>query len=533
MKVVIADDEQKICQLIQLLIDWEALGMEIAAVVHNGVDAVEAVKEYQPDIMITDIKMPGYDGLEMISRAKEINPELEFIIISGYRNFNYAQQAIKYGVKDYLLKPIGEQELREALNNIRVKYMERKEALSQEEALKMKIQSNIDRIRVDALKLFLNRKYRMEDMALEAVNEAYHFHFQAGCFRMVMVKLDGIYHVNRTELEYMEHKVLQILEHKLRPVCIDMECTMEPDAFCIILNYEPDVDIRRTLNSILEELVLQKEIFEHLEVTIGLGLRADHISDIYYSQKSAVWAVEQRLMEGTNRIIEGKGKSSNDFADSEIFLNFNKEMTRALDGMDVDAVRSALRYLQKELQIRKETNGHEVLQMAKETMNLYLFHVRRRKHHSEKLDELFEVFNSEINKYGSVDGVFRYLTRIITSSFEEEIEMMRSADTRPIREAKKYIEDNYQKPITLEIVSNEVGFNPAYFSTLFKKETDTTFSEYLQEYRINQAKLLLKETNMSIQSVCETVGYNDMKSFKKVFVKYAGLNPRDFRKLYS
>lgn len=236
MKVVIADDEQKICQLIQLLIDWEALGMEIAAVVHNGVDAVEAVKEYQPDIMITDIKMPGYDGLEMISRAKEINPELEFIIISGYRNFNYAQQAIKYGVKDYLLKPIGEQELREALNNIRVKYMERKEALSQEEALKMKIQSNIDRIRVDALKLFLNRKYRMEDMALEAVNEAYHFHFQAGCFRMVMVKLDGIYHVNRTELEYMEHKVLQILEHKLRPVCIDMECTMEPDAFCIILN---------------------------------------------------------------------------------------------------------------------------------------------------------------------------------------------------------------------------------------------------------------------------------------------------------
>ncbi|NLM13225.1 MAG: response regulator, partial [Epulopiscium sp.] len=106
IRVVVADDEEKVYQLICSLIDWKALDMEIVGVAHNSIEALELIQSLHPDIMITDIRMPGYDGLELINRGKQIKNGIEFIIISGYNHFEYAQTAIKYGVSDYLLKPI-------------------------------------------------------------------------------------------------------------------------------------------------------------------------------------------------------------------------------------------------------------------------------------------------------------------------------------------------------------------------------------------------------------------------------------------
>ncbi|MEG1575342.1 MAG: response regulator, partial [Clostridium sp.] len=115
LKVIVADDEEKICQLIVKLVDWTSLGMEVAAIASNGIEAMEKIISLKPDIVITDIRMPGYDGLELIKRAKSEGINTEFIIISGYRHFEYAQNAIRYGVGDYLLKPIKKDELMDAL----------------------------------------------------------------------------------------------------------------------------------------------------------------------------------------------------------------------------------------------------------------------------------------------------------------------------------------------------------------------------------------------------------------------------------
>ena len=106
LKVIIADDEERVCRLVQVLADWDALGMEVAGTASNGLEALELVKQVRPDILITDIRMPGCYGLELIQHAKESLPQLEIVIISGYAHFEYAQSALKHGVGDYLLKPI-------------------------------------------------------------------------------------------------------------------------------------------------------------------------------------------------------------------------------------------------------------------------------------------------------------------------------------------------------------------------------------------------------------------------------------------
>lgn len=111
IKVLIVDDEFRVCQLICNLIDWGSLDMQIIGVAHNGIEARELARETVPDLVITDIRMPGCTGLELVEQLREIYRSVSFIIISGYTNFEYTRLAIQYGVSDYLLKPIDKEEL--------------------------------------------------------------------------------------------------------------------------------------------------------------------------------------------------------------------------------------------------------------------------------------------------------------------------------------------------------------------------------------------------------------------------------------
>ncbi len=124
LKVLIADDEKKVCQLVANLIDWESLGFEIVGVVNDGISAYKFIQENTVNLMITDIRMPECDGMELIQKAKVLYPNLHIVIISGYSQFDYAQNAIRYGVEDYLLKPIRKKDLMATLQKILDRYKE-------------------------------------------------------------------------------------------------------------------------------------------------------------------------------------------------------------------------------------------------------------------------------------------------------------------------------------------------------------------------------------------------------------------------
>ncbi len=251
------------------------------------------------------------------------------------------------------------------------------------------------------------------------------------------------------------------------------------------------------------------------------------------SYKAAILAYEQRLVLGTNRVIEGAITTSNNLVESSLFHDFNKDMKAALERLDKEAVTSAIHYIREGLRNRPETSGHELLQMTKEICNLFLFTMHYNKFPVDGGDNFLENFSMNVNDIGSVYKLYQYLTDVIVNSMDKIIEDKRQSDTRPIRDAKQFIQTNYKRQITLEEVSGKVGFNATYFSSLFKKETGYTFLEYLSEIRINKAKELLKDTNYSIMVICEHVGYSDIKHFTKTFVKYTSLKPNEYRKLYS
>ncbi|MDO4276884.1 MAG: response regulator [Eubacteriales bacterium] len=535
IKVVIADDEKRVCDLIQFLVDWDSLGMEVVFVAYNGIQALEAIEKYRPDVVITDIRMPGYSGLEMIERAKSLVPDMEIVIISGYSRFEYAKEAIKFGVREYLLKPIRQEELAGALARISAEYRQRQKRLSDDEKLRSFERKDLARTRSALFEeVLFQKRLERQELTIENLNNLYQFHFGDGLFQVVVLKIDGFHEGKGKDLEFAEEKVRKLLPEFLGSECIDMEYFLERGMFYIFLNFTRDKQsLRRQLKALLAELLLQKDILKELDITIGAGEILDSPERIRESFKSALWSVEQRLIEGTHRVIESRGEYTSNLADSELFHNFNRNFIQVLECQDLDGVRREIQELRDALLSDRKVTGHEILQMSKEVMNLYSLTMTKGQFPTEHLEELFDDFNQGIHSYGSVKEIFDYLETMLCRSFIKMMEDKKQADSRPIREAKKYIQENFAGPITLEKVSEVVGFNPAYFSGLFKQETGTTFTEYLLKLRMEQAKTLLKETKLSVSSICTQVGYSDTKHFTKSFTKYTSLKPNEYRKLYS
>lgn len=536
LKVIVADDEEKICQLIVKLIDWAALGMEVAAIANNGIQAMEQILSVKPDIVITDIRMPGYDGLELIKRAKQEGIHAEFIIISGYRHFEYAQNAIRYGVGDYILKPVKKDELTEALKRIGERYRERNEQLSFEEKVRLGAKNDAGRFRTNFFSRIL---YSSENIAagrqIEELNHQYHYQFRPGQFRIIVIKFDNVKSGSREILEFLADKTTSLTEQLFKDVCLEQEIYVESSYIYFLLNYDESEakNVRRQIKTLLDELKVLESILEGMDVTIGAGKSCEALGGLRQSLQSSRWMVQQRLVNGTGKVIEEQEISGSNLADSDIFYNFNKDIAKAFDSLDIGEVMRVIDSLKEQLLNRDRITGHELLQMSKEVCNFYLFHMKSRKIAIENESRLMELYNTGADDCADVESLFEFLKKTIGESFSKAAKAKLLEDNRPIRLAKKYMREHYMEQVTLEDVSGLAGFSPSYFSALFKKETGSAFLEYLQSVRMEEAKRLLKETDLSITLLCEKVGYMDVKYFTKSFIKHTGLKPGEYRKIYS
>ena len=535
IKVIIADDEEHVCRLIRSLVDWESLGMGVVGIARDGVEALGLVQSEQPDLMITDIRMPGYDGLEMIRRAQLLKADLDFIIISGYRHFEYAQNAIKYGVGDYLLKPIKKEDLLAALGKMRDRYRERTERLTNEERLKTRVKSDAEKLRAGLFRECLLPRGEAELPPLQAVNEAYRYSFRPGMFQVCAVKIDcGSGDQFNSAVGILDEKAEQILTGMLREVCFDMgTCRDDCTVYCV-LNFAPDdrAAVHRRLKAVTDELLVQKAVFGQTEFTVCAGTAVGEIGRLGESFQAANWAVGQRLIAGTGGLIEGEAPRPEPPAAQALRAELNKGLASALEVLDRQAALACIEAL-KNGAVSAGLSGQQIVSLAGEACELYLMHLRNNRIPVQYGDEFLEKFRVHAGRCGTVGELFGYLSLTVSASLDVIVEEKKQQDTRPIRLAKQYIRQNYTRPIGLEEVSGYVGFSPTYFSTLFKKESGSNFVDYLSEIRMDRAKELLKETNLSVASICEQVGYSDLKHFTKSFRSYTGLKPNEYRKLYS
>ena len=525
-KVLIVDDEFRIGQLIKRLIKWEELFLECVDVLDNGEAAYEMILKKKPDIVITDIRMPKINGLELVRMTNEVRDDIRFIIISGYKEFEYAHKALQYGVNNYLLKPINEAELNEVLNKVIAELSENNAVLKQQ------AESN-QIIRRDLLNHIIETK---QPTSLSEVEQEYNVKLNAPLYRGIDIKLDYSDHekTNKKQDRITVDKVLSIVEQHLRG-CVNEELICEKPGMHIycLFNYESDKvkDIKGFINDILSEIQDYLLGFEQYVVTIGVGNEKDEFAAIGTSIAEAQKAVGNRIKLGVGRLIYADALSYVKTEDTAVYLQpYKDSFLAAMEAYSQKNLTIVINKIFSPFQLAEDIDFSSCYTIAEELVKIFFENIGIQ---SKEGDNLKERLLMSVNQCYTILNLKMLLKQKLGEYLETSRKLLETESIRPIRKAKKYIGEHYAEKIVLEDIAELVDLNPVYFSVLFKKETGMNFSVYLIHIRMEHAKQMLRKGNETIAAIAEQVGYKDSRYFSQTFAKTVGVKPALYRKLHT
>ncbi|MBF1001042.1 MAG: response regulator [Lachnospiraceae bacterium] len=522
-KVLIVEDERNIGILIQKLIHWQELHIELVGVLENGETALQVIGEKAPDIVLTDIKMPKLDGLGLIAACKERGYDIRFIIISGYKEFDYAHRAIGYGVDSYLLKPIQEMELNATIQAA-IEKKDQQNTLDKKEDLLLQVEEREKQIKLNYLKNVLI--HRGEGM------ESYPFVDEDHLYRAISIKLDylNFLQTDARQDELVMNRVIQLAEsHFMQLSGSDLNYVKSKLRLSCLLGYHTRE--RGRVNSLLNSLLtmLQELMISvgQYVVTIGIGEETDHADEISRSMVESCDSLYYRLTYGTSRLI---------FYDCVEQSEIDREEQEQLDHVITVIRRDTPTYQYHTMESMVRDYFSPVRPAKQDAVRVY--------HAAKKMADVFfdsiEIAKKEEKKQSILDSLehcnrFSQLSQLLTGTFRdcmrESSEMAQRRSSKPIRFIENYCETHFADKITLDDMSAMLEMNPDYLSDLFKKETNKNFSAYITEIRMHHAKKLLVESNETIASIAERVGYSDPKYFSQLFKKTIGVKPIVYRQL--
>lgn len=535
IKVVIADDEQMVCVVEENLIAWDELNLELSGIAHDGAQLLALILEKKPDIVITDICMPELSGLELIKQVRQQELSVKFIIISGYKQFEFAHDALKYRVDDYLLKPINGQELNDALLKLRMEILnERAEPGAN---IRDKVESLQDKETIR--RIFLNQLvHNQNGLNLDAseIERNYGVNFREGLFQAVVTKIDGIADMpEKSEgLVSLSSKIVRVFNKIFEPHCYEILSAFEDAKILMAINY-PESAARQVSDGIDEYFLYAKNIadlFEGVSLTVGTGNQYPEMGLIRQSFIEAETAVYQRIILGTNRVIQQTNLTKPaQHPDDKALKELRERLGREFEALNASAITETLNELFQAFLENCDVSALTAF-LYELTDDFFLLH-KSLGNEIPNRDYIQNRILRGIDNATSLPLLQQHVDKELTELTNRILEEKVAQSKKPIREAIRFIEANYNKPISLGDVAEAVWLNPVYFSNLFKKETGENYIDYVHKYRINIAKEKLRTTNNTINQICYAVGYDDPNYFVKLFKKYVGLTPSEFRKIYG
>lgn len=535
LKVLIVDDEIKVCRLIQCLVDWEALGLEVIGFAQDGLWALDYVKEYKPDIIITDIRMPNYDGLDLIKNSLEINSNTHFIIISGYSQFDYAQRAIKYGVDDYLLKPVKKKELLQTLEKLIAKHQAITDNLSEKEEMKKQLSSTEKKLKSNFLnELLENKDFGSQLLKIDDINTEYRCKFVNGTYQMLLIQ--PVIKALNTDTRIYEFIALKINDTLNDDLLFFSEVIIvnKGDYVYCLLNGSRDEfsKLRRQLKKFRTTIQELKDVIGNFKLNIALSSEKAHISEVPACIREVKAAMLNKVVTNAEILEFTSVKTCATNSKEVIDSKFRRDFLFNIETLNSNQQKELIQNLKHALKSIDNLNGQLISDVYKEIIDLFKFSILNYGI-VIKDNDLLEALSNNFYKFSSIDEIFDNLLQKINESLIEWTTEKKLENSKPIRLAKQFINENYSQLLTLEIIGDKIGFNPTYFSSVFKKETGMNFVDYLTEVRIQNAKQILVETDRNILDISIQVGFNDIKYFTKKFKKSSGLSPSEYRKLYS
>ena len=504
MKILIAEDEIRIREGLESLLG-RFQDLELVGAVEDGKEGLEAIKRLNPDIVITDVRMPNMDGLEMLKQVAAEGIRIKAIVLSAYSEFEYARQAIKLGVTEYLLKPISVHEFSNAIENIKLE-IEREQQRNPSQL------GTLEHI----LQAILNNQLEINDEVWEYLKNNYQIQERQKCV-VLCVYLGRDYENN---LESEKRYFQQTLSYYDTSYAI-IESEYHKSLIIIMYHYQSSSDLERWL---------QRQILGYSEQKLAVGwFEVNGISDLR-TGFDLLYPYMDWNISLNKKILISYPKIKNVQTDSCIYPmdietkvrllmcnDYNEEGISELVDKFHETFQDGQIYLPKEIKECYVRFLWAVIGLAKEMGYLKPDDV-------EQQAVLNMIMNAKIREE------LLCATNIVFSAIRPETEEYISHLT--VRKMKGLIKE-YYRSITLEEIGAKLNVTPEYLGTLFRKEVGVSFSNYIKKYRIDKAKELLCGTEMKLYQIAEEVGYTDSKYFSKVFKELTGQLPTEYRKIYK
>lgn len=535
IKVFLVEDEMVIRRGIKNSIDWEKEGYIFCGEASDGELAYPMIIKEKPDILITDIRMPFMDGLELCKLVKKELPNIKILILSGYDEFDYAKEAIRLGVTEYLLKPISSGKLLEALNGVSESIRREKEDKDLVRKYMEEMRENTEHEKQKFFEQMIAGNLSMAD-ALETVKK-YEMNLSAGMYNLLLFRFT-LGKENRKsgellgEAEYAIEKLTERLEY-----VFEFQRGVEGWAFLLMADNEEQMSERvKELSKDLEEIMKNYSTIAYFG---GIGQPVARLRELEESFREAERALAARFTMELNRIISVEdirmAQNVDTLDDIEItsFGEIEKTRTMLEKFLNNGAEDEIDEFVDVYINELPEENLKSVLMRQYIIMDAYIVMMS----FCEKIEGIegemqaqSEELKNSMKTIQTLEEIKNYIRMLLKKiiGVRDTISGRRYSDIIEI--AKDQIRKTYMSDeISLNTIAAEVGMSPSYFSSIFSKEMGKTFVEYLTEIRMDRAKELLMCSSMKTSEIGYEVGYKDPHYFSYIFKKTQNCTPKEFR----
>lgn len=513
-KVLIVDDERIIREGIAGVIPWEKYGYTLVGTAANGDEAYNLINKESLDIVISDIKMPGMNGLQLIARIKEEQPAVEFVVLSGYGEFEFARTAMQYGVKYYLLKPCNEQEILEVLEQLRTEI----ELKKRKEAHLERVKQDLDRIKpqlkAQFLKEFVTNQFTFAQ-EWEYYQTLLGLKFETGQVRLLLCQVEG-----KFEFEYL-FACKQTTEEILGENLVFLSTTIGEELLLLIKDME------------LEDLLLLVEavkqtFYEYYgrDMTLVISERGElKTTPLLYRQAREF--LKHRFYLGEGSIITKKDIDFGQNKESNLIFDFEQFGFLVKSG-NTEQVKVGIGEFFRQLgKTTHEINGAKI-------HCLDLFSTVIRYSAEEKMkDHLKQIVSLE--EFTTLEQIHQFIKEIAleitTANYAENVQRYNGQ----IQKVVTLVQENLaNEDLSLKWLAQEMLYmNVDYLGKLFKKEMNERFSDYIIRLRMEKAKGMMENSDSKVFEIAKAVGFGDnAQYFSQVFKKQTGYTPSDYKKLF-
>ncbi|MDD6065377.1 MAG: response regulator [Firmicutes bacterium] len=522
--IMLVDDEAEVRQSILCQIPWEELGFQVTADAENGEDALEKMMTAEPDVIITDIQMPFMTGLEFIEKVREDYPGKEIVIFSGFSEFEYAKQAIRLGVKEYILKPVDKEELTEILKKIKIGLDQKMAQLRDTRSIYENYRKTYSAMKEQFFCDWVNPVKRVANLE-EGFQEYGIAGHDADKWLGVFISVRRSRQDSGSAVRLCVEKLLQNILGDSCPYDI-----FSMDGEIGICFYRKKEQSLKDFLKLMDCVVRDGEKLFGFTLTVGVGSEKYELEQLAVSLCEAREALGYRLIMGRGRTIYIQDVEPDAYKLLTLESEEENELIHAVKFETRQRIEQTVEKLLMKMDVTR-VSWHQYQSYVNELLHSLMQLIRQYELDGRRFFAYGENGHEMLRHMKSREEIQEFFTELcikIRICLEEK----RAQDSgKIIRKAKEYVEKNYTNPeLSVEMVCEQLNLSQCYFSTVFKKETGQNYVTYVREIRMKKAAELLNRTDDKTYIIAQKVGYTDPYYFSSVFKKTYGMSPSRFRK---